>query len=312
MLRLSIFSGIFLCLLMHSPAFAKSDLIVIPFEIKAKTIVIQGNVNGRPGNLIVDTGIPNMLLNKPYVESSSLFNNKEFGGVQSVTGSVENEGMSIVFLEIQDFSAKLGADVLDLKPIEKQKGMDIMGIVGLNMFRNYEFVIDFFLKEIYLYRLDRKGVRILKPRLLPSQTISFHYEGHLPCITAHLNGTSLQLGLDTGTEINILPAALFDKKSDQFTHIQTKKLMDLTGKQTAVLSAHVAGLQIGTLDMPSMNTLFIPQNKQYGGIGSKRVQGLLGIEFFQYFRLAINAKKRQVYLWDSKEIENVPVATERN
>lgn len=313
MLRLSFLFGIFLCFFSITATCSQVDYIVIPFQTKGKTIIIEGSVDGQVGNLILDTGIPKMLLNKRYAEGTNLFSNKEFNGVQSVNGAVQNGGMSLISLAIQEFSANIGADVLDLKPIERQKGINILGIVGLNLFRKYEFEIDFFSKEIRLYRLDKKGIRrMLEPQALPSQTLSFRYKGHLPCITANLNGTSLQLGLDTGAEINLLSAKFFEESSDQFKNVQTKILMDLTGKRSAAFSAQTDGLQIGVIDVPVMNALFVPLNTHYGGIGGKNIDGLLGYEFFQHFRTAINFKKRQVYLWDARAIENVPVAAARN
>lgn len=306
MLRLSFLFGIFLSFSPFTVASSQVDRIVIPFRTIGKTIVIQGSVDGQVGNLIIDTGIPRMVLNKRYAESARLFSPKEIEGFQSANGSVQNNGMSLVFLDIQAYSARIAADVLDLKPIERQKRMNILGIVGLNLFRKYEFEIDFFSKEIRLYRLGRKGTRrILAPQALPSQTLSFQFEDHLPIITANLNGEALQLGLDTGAEMNLISAKFFEGSSHQFKNVQTKILMDLTGERITTLSAQMAGLQVGTLDLPAMHAIFIPLNTRYGGIGSKNLDGLLGYEFFQHFRVAINFKKRQVYLWDAKAIENM-------
>lgn len=314
MKRQSIFIGIFSILLPLTAVFTQTDLIVIPFRAVGKAILIQGSVDGHIGNLIIDTGIPKMLLNKTYLGGNAkLFRNQESAGFQSLNGASQNAGMSLVFLEIQDFSIKTSAEVVDLKTVERQKGMNILGVLGIDLFRKYEFEIDFFSKEIRLYRLDKKGVRrLLEPQALPTQTLALGFHGHLACVTANLNGAALQLGLDTGAEFNVLPSKVFQKSSDQFKNVQNKTLLDLNGTRLSAFSAQTTGLQIGALDLPPLTSLFVLLGAHYGSLDGKNIHGLLGYEFFQHFRVAINFKKRQVYLWDAEARGKAPVVRGKN
>ncbi len=309
MKRLTLLFGVLLSFSFFTIIYAQTDPIIIPFRPIGKTIVIQGSIDGQIGNLVIDTGISKMILNKSYVKSENIFTNDEFGGIRSVDGAVQNLGMSMVGLKIEAFSIKLAADVMDLKPIEKQKRMNIMGMVGLQIFRKYEFEIDFFSSEIRLHDLDKRGIRkMLEPQALPSQTLTFDYEGHLLCIPAHLDGKTLRLGLDTGAEMNLLAENLFEEKGAQYREVHEKTLLDLNGEQVKAFSAKTNNFQVGTDDLPPIEILFVPLKKHYGGINTKKMNGLFGFEFFQHFRIAINFKKRRIALWDAQANQDLPLA----
>jgi hypothetical protein len=307
------FSAIFIAFLSAVLAYAQPDLIIIPFQDQGNMIVVEGTLNGRAGNLIVDTGIAKMLINETYVQEADRFTSPASSGFQSVNGSGQNLGMSLVTLQISLFSAKTAAQIMDLKGIESRKGMDILGVVGIDLFRKYELEIDYFSKEIRLYDLDRNGNRHRQePQPLPTEILPFRYEGHLPCITAHLFGQTLQLGLDTGAEINFFSSSIYESSGKRFQNPRTVTILALNGQGTPALSAQMTGLQIGALEMPPMQTAFAALNTQYGGLDGKSIHGLLGYEFFRHFRIAINFKKREVFLWDEESTENPIVARERN
>ena len=67
------FPGIFLFFLTTSISFSQPDLVTTPFRTVGKMILIQGNINGHFGNLIIDTGISGMVLNKAYFSENEIF-----------------------------------------------------------------------------------------------------------------------------------------------------------------------------------------------------------------------------------------------
>ncbi|NND32042.1 MAG: hypothetical protein HKN76_05575 [Saprospiraceae bacterium] len=279
-------------------SYAKFDLIEIPYWTAGKTMVIEGMVNGKAGDLIFDTGIPKMLLNQKHVGNSEVFKNKEFAGFQSINGANHNGGMSLVLLQIRGFSKKVGADIVDLGTVEEHKGINILAIVGIDLFKKYELEIDGFSKVIRLYRLSKKGNRIVQEKTsLPSLTIPFDNKGHLPCISTQWNGRTLRLGLDTGAEAHVLNHDIYETSKDRFDEVHTVCMVDLNGKPSKVLATEVDGIKIGYIEVPSTETLFMPNITDYGGLSSKKVQGLLGFAFFQHFRMALNFKKKEFSLW---------------
>ena len=313
MIRQTIVISTFLFILTSTPIFSQSDQITIPFRIFGKMIVVQGSINGQVGNIVIDTGIPKMLINQRFFTNLDLFSTGASAGFQSVNGETGNAAMAMVVLEIQDFSVNGAADVIDLQAIERQKRMNILGIVGINLFRKYELEIDYLSEEIRLYRLDRKGQRRLQqPQALPSEVLAFDYYQHLPYITTYLHGMALHLGLDTGAEKTVLSASVYEKIKHQIRDVKTQKMIDLHGQPTNAIAAQVDGLEVGALEISSLPAIFIPLNTHYGGLDEKEIQGLLGHDFLRHFRLSINFKKRKVYLWNAQQNANMPSVIRKN
>jgi predicted aspartyl protease len=302
MVRCLITTALVTFFLSVSVIYAKPDQIIIPYQTVGRTMIIEGKMNGRIGHLIFDTGIPKILLNQKYADQSALFTNKEFQGLQSVNGAQQNRGMSLVQLEINEFNKKVAADVVDLSQVEFHKGIDILGFVGIDLFRKYELEIDGFSRTIRLYRIDKSGNRITNNMIPPSISVPFRNHGHLSCIPVRFNGKTIQLGLDTGAEINIINETIYVNNRDQFEKIKTVKMIDLNGKPIAALSAIMKGLKIKNMIVPFSATLCIPNNTQYGGLDSKKVHGLLGFEFFQQHKTVINFKKKLVSFWNEENI----------
>lgn len=287
----------------------KPDRVVLPFRTVAKSIVIRGSVNGREGNLLLDTGIPKMLLNQKCLTNGPLFSTKDHGDFQSVNGATQNALLSLVILELGDFSVKTDVNVANLSALERQKGIDILGVIGVDVFTKYELEIDFFTEELRLFRLDRNGNRRWQePQPLPSETLSFEYRRHLPCIPVTWQGQTLRLGLDTGAGRSMLTAAIYERARNQFPTVRSVAMQDLNGTRTTALSAWMRGLQLDDLEIPPLPALFVPTDLHNDGMDGRNMHGLLGFGFFRHYRTAINFKKRKVYLWDARTVQNLPVA----
>lgn len=303
----------FIFLLSSIGIHAQSDLIEIPFHIIGKMIVVQGNINGRNGNIAIDTGIPTMLINKRFFGDLDLFSTGATGGFQSISGKAEKKGVALVTIKIRDFSVNAGADVIDLQTVERQKRTDLLGMIGINLFRKYELEIDNHSEVIRLYRLDKQGRRRLQQAdALPSEAISFQYYQHLPYITTYLHGMPLNLGLDTGAEKTLVAASVYEKIKSQLRNAKPQMMIDLQGKVSEGIAAQVDGLQVGGLEISAIPALFIPMNTHYGSLNRKKIQGLLGYDFLQYFRLAINFKKKKIYLWTEQQNDNMPLVVRKN
>ena len=294
---------------------ARPDLVVIPFKTYKGMIIVQGKIDNHLGNLLIDTGIRRTIINGRYLKNTYEHKEKGYGGFQSINGIDENTSLSSSIIKLEDFSMNIIAHVIDLHPVEKQKSLNILGIVGIEVFLKYELVIDYFSSEILLFRLDKKGNRIIQePQPPPVHTTPLHTSGKRPYILTELNGTRFNLVLDTGAEINLLASEFYEQFRDQFTDVQTTKTIDLNGKQQTSFSAQTNGLVAGTIELPPMTTLFLPLSNYYGklGVGKKDIHGLLGYEFFQHFRTAMNFKKRECYLWDEEALNYGPVSTMKN
>lgn len=287
---------------------SKPDLITIPFRTIGKMIVVQGSIDGRVGNIVIDTGIPDMLINQRFFSDLELFSTGASDSFQAINGTGRNAATALVYLKIQDFSVKAGATVMDLQAVERQKRTNILGIVGIDLFRKFELELDYLSQEIRLYRLDKDGQRKLQqPEALPSEVVDLDFYQHLPCITTYLHGTPLQLGLDTGAEKTLFAASIYKKQKEQLQNVRPQRMMDLHGLPVKGIAARINGLEVGGLEISAIPAVFIAMNTHYGSLNEKRIQGLLGYDFLQHFRLAINFKKKKAYLWTQQQNENMPL-----
>lgn len=307
MTQLACITTLITCFLISNPLIPQSERIIIPFRIIGKMIVVQGQIDGQVGNIVIDTGIPNMIINHRFFNLNR-YPVEHSPGYKALIGDNGHSKRIVVRLRINEFAVTTGVEVINLHAIERQKRTNILGMIGIDLFRNYEFEIDYHAEEIHLYRLDRRGQRKRQePQALPLEVLSFDYYQHLPCITTYLNGIPLRLGLDTGAEKSLLATSIFEQRKSQFHHLHSQKVMDLHGRSVDATAAQMDGLEAAGLKISAIPVVFIPFDARYGNLNVKEIQGLLGHDFLRHFRLAINFKKQKIYLWNEKQIENMPL-----
>src|SRR5687768_12657525 len=180
------------------------NTIYIPFGLIGRLIVVQASVNEIAGNFIFDTGSERLLLNKDYITSppnsrlvTALGNT---GGLQATEKRVDS-----LFLD-QLFIPDLLAHVVDLDHIEIKKNTKVIGILGYNVFKDFEILIDFPNSRLRLSRIDKNGNRIDKklPWELPTDSLSFEMAKHFIILKAVVNTVTINMILDSGAELNLI------------------------------------------------------------------------------------------------------------
>lgn len=277
----------------------QTETYIIPFRTLGKMILIQGSIDRKFGNLIIDTGVPDLLINQRHFPDIQGFSTGAYSGFRSLNHSLQPTQTALVILELNELSTKTDGQIVDLQLLERKKRMDILAMVGVAIFRKYEMEIDYFAEEIRLYKLDKKGDRLERNYLSPpGQVLPLSYQGHLPCLTANMEGVPLRLGMDTGAEINLIHASVYQSQSGHFQSDDNIRITDLNGQQIRVATALMNDLEFGAMHAPSIRAVLVPEEAFYAGLDGKHLHGLLGYEFFRNYRVSINYKKREVYLWD--------------
>lgn len=83
------------------------------------------------------------------------------------------------------------------------------------------------------------------------------------------------------------------------------------GKTSQAQSTQIHNFQIDNLMLPPMETIFMPIDP-LNKLSGPDIDGLLGQEFLKHFQVAINFKKKEVYLWYKDEAEQGPWVKERH
>lgn len=274
---------------------------IIPFRIVRNLMVIRATVNGQTGNYIFDTGIPGMVLNARYFEGRPNYGG-DCGGLQSIGGTSGDCRGDYVQMHLGELSVRGYAAVVDLSRMEQLKRMNILGMLGMQALKQFEIVLDYSTQEIQLYALDSKGNRRdLEDYLLPDETFQLKLLEHIPYITMEQNGQVWRLGLDTGAELNILAEAHLADLAATARDRQERKMLGMDGVVRNLHAARIPAVLLGAGDLPRMQTLFMPLH-HLNQLSGPDLDGLLGQEFLQYFRTAINFKKRELYLWRKEAV----------
>ena len=274
------------------------NTIYIPFTLTGHLMVVEAMADGRKGNFIVDTGSERLLLNKKYLPELLPGNPVTAIGNTGLLSGTE-EHVDSLFID-QLYITDLIAHVVDLNHIEIKKNTKVLGILGYNVFRQFELFIDFPNSRIVLSRVDKNGKR-LDPALpweTPYDSMSFVLKKHLIVLNTMVNGVRLEMILDSGAELNLIDHKVNRKVLDYFTVIKRVNLIGAGKKQVEVLAGVLNEVKCGNQSTKSMNTLLtslLEFNTSFG----INVHGVLGYEFLSKRRTLINYQKRKIYFFGS-------------
>lgn len=274
---------------------------IVPFQLIGNSIFVKGSVNGTKGNFLLDTGSPNLLLNNKYFQGIHLPTASL--SIMDIHGQSQNaEHFVVTELSISNCPLKEEhALVVDLQQLELTKGISIAGIIGYSSLRNLEIVFDFDNWVVWLLPLDRKGnpfATIESFKMVDS--FKLRMSGHISYITANFNGKKLRLGIDSGSEVNMINRNIIKRNRSDFEvtgHLIVRGLANEylpcgtgTMENIQFQPGHTASLDVALADMYYLNNCL-----------NVNLHGLLGAPFLMQGKVAINFRKRRLYLGQTLE-----------
>jgi hypothetical protein len=273
---------------------------IIPFTRVGNLIVIKGSADGVEGNFILDTGAPRLILNMTYFRDyPSLSAEEEAGGI---TGG--GAGNSPTALKRFDFGPvhydKIEADRVNLGHIENSKGIKILGLLGVQLFKKFEMILDYEKNLIYLHLITRKEASTYKNEMLADTSQYNEFPIDIledKLITyAEMVGKKLTFVIDTGAESNVLDSRLPNKI---FENVAITRRILLTGsgnKQVEALYGDMKNMKLGKLDIATLPVLVTNLEKMCFSY-NKCLDGMLGFDFLSMHKIGFNFVKRKMYIW---------------
>ncbi|WP_207431088.1 aspartyl protease family protein [Sabulibacter ruber] len=285
--------------------FAGSDSTscIIPFTRAGNLILIQATADTTAGNFILDTGAQNLVLNITYFRDypKTKVSNAER---TSVTGASPTVLKTVVrdfsFGTLRFFRAK--ADLVNLGHIENSKRVKILGLLGMELFRQCEMIIDYERSLIYLHQIGKKEATSYRGKML-QDTAAFHT---MPIdlkdnrIIAHteMAGKKVDFIIDSGAETNILDSRLPNKVFENVT-VTGRVLVSGTGnRKIEALRGDLKNIKLGSQDIPSLPVLITSlENTCFSYNGC--VNGVLGFDFLaaNNNKIGFNFVRREMYIW---------------
>ena len=273
------------------------NTIYIPFSLVGRLMVVQAQVDTMSGNFIVDTGAERLVLNQQYFKPDGRSLEVNASGNTGSVASVSEMMVDTLLLD-QLFVLNLRAHLVDLAHIELKKSTRIIGILGFNVFEDFELFIDFQNSRIVLSRVDRNGIRIdsIPGWEIPYDSLNFDLKKHVIIVNGTVDNVKLRFMLDSGAELNLIDRRVNRKVLDRFTIIKRVNLIGMGKKEVEVLAGTLTDVQCGNQRCASMNTLLTSMDDINSNFGVS-LNGVLGYEFLSHRRILINYKKRMLYFF---------------
>lgn len=273
--------------------------IVVPFRLIGNTMIVEAQINGKSGDFLFDTGAPDLILNSEYFTGyNDQFETTKVTGIHGNVVPVQRYWAKEIALS-GTVVARSNAMVFDLTSLESIKKQPIAGILGYNVFKDYELQVDFVCQHIKLFSIDKRNRYSLHKTATPSDSIEFKMSGHIPYLNVQLLGKKLRLGIDFGSERNVLQADVINLQ-----HFEIKGNLQLAG---LTHDAHrqpigmVTGFSIGNLDIEKLEVV-LTDFKRASKELPVQLHGVLGVSFFRQYKLSINYQSKKIYVWPNTEM----------
>ena len=271
------------------------DYAIIPFQRTGKLIYISALVNDRVGNFIIDTGYSGILLNSQYYEGVK--SNKVLYGVNGKVTKVQAKTVDLNLGGV-GFPATY-TEVADLAAIETSSGIMLHGLIGGNLFKEHEIMLDYAKGQLTLFPLDRKSRKTGQPLSYtdPTDTINMTWKGHLPCIEVKVGAKRFKFALDNGAGSNVLSNKNLGKVDPYLKNRKEVTVRSFGHKKESATVGMLTELSIGDIECQPMPTIIkniLELNKELPGFF---IDGIIGYEFFRRYKVAFNFRKQEVYVW---------------
>lgn len=285
---------------MFIPATTVKSSFIVPFTLNGGLIIVQASVNDSIGNFVIDTGAEGLVLNSKHFEGS-LDDTRGYYGLSGRGQSLmvrENNQVKVDAMIFQD----VNADVVDLSSIELKKTIKILGLIGHDLLKDFEIMLNYRGRYVAFSRVDEEG-NIIDPMsfvLNKKDSLSFTLGNFIPVIDANVNGISKKFGIDSGAEVNLLDLKKSKDIMTQFNPIRTIKLSGSDGKDSDVLIGRLFRVVILEVYRCASMATVLMNMTHLNKIYNTNLDGILGFEFLSPWLFSINYKKQKLYLHSLK------------
>ena len=276
----------------------QSDTVRIPLIRAGNLFFIEAEIDGEFGNFLVDLGAPYLVLNSTYFRSSEIDPSYTSITISSETVSVQRtqvKKLSIFGIQYKNVSA----DLTDLGTIENKRGIKILGLLGVSLFKDYVFDLDVKKQQLLLYKSSKSSIEQSDQMF----TIPLRIQNNVLLVKAMAKGVSLNLSIDSGAERNILANTLPSEVYDGMNVLGNSSITDGNGGRSEALLSELKDLTVGDVSLNKMKTLIINLDlisRAYG----RKIDGMLGYPFFASGRVVIDFKKKKLVLYQRLKMNN--------
>ncbi len=264
----------------------ESETIVIPMKRSGKLLLIEAEVDGTKGNFIFDTGAPYLVLNQTYFRGESRNQNASAGGITGGNNYQLSQKVGKLSLRGMEYT-DLHADITHLGHIEDARGVKILGLLGLNLFKGFEIELDVQNNELVLRTIGKNGKVHAQSEFVTDLIHPMRVSNNAIFLECSIAGRRLFFVLDTGAETNTLSSNCGKKVLDTVLIKGRSQLMGTGTKRVEVLYGEIMELKLGVTKFAQMRTIITNMGDLSAAYGT-RVDGMLGYDFLARGKVRIN------------------------
>ena len=274
------------------------DSLTLPLLQIQGHLYVQAEADGRKGLFLLDTGSPEMIVNRSYFNDSIRL--LPASGAEALNGvrgdgvlTRKMSGFTLGKMKLSNFSAF----VMNTGVAGEVDGLPFLGAIGYNILRDFEWRFDLEAGKLTLIKTDDNG-EYTSQQYRPSAMKylgAIEMKKHVPVMVITVGETSYRMGIDCSVGDNIF-----------FARHKSELLPFLTGVAPATAAQEgvpVNGIQgiltkavIGALTFSNMPVSIETGRFAYDDTDAAApLDGLLGLAFLQCYKTAINLKKKMVY-----------------
>jgi hypothetical protein len=132
-----------------------------------------------------------------------------------------------------------------------------------------------------------------------TDTIVMKDNGYQPYFTIEMGGRTLKLGIDSGAAHSVFTPYVKKKTRHHFISGRSHTIMGANGRVIEKLSGVLVDLEMHDIKWAPLQC-FITRLDHVNRLLPTSIDGLLGYHFLCQYKMAINFKTNQMYLWDQE------------
>lgn len=266
------------------------------FLLDKKLVFVKASIGKRQGHFMLDSAASALFLSDKHFQTKH--SNYE---AQSIIGAIEIKNDFKTRIKMGNLlSKRTQAFVLDFSLVLNKTKKDLIGLIGYDFLKNYEFFLDYKNQKFSLF--DPTNI-FLKDLHKSCSKIPFEIHGHLIVIDVEIEGNVFKMAVDTGSSINVLDKQFQNQLISSKQNMEFIKMKSINDGIKVVETKLIRVTKIEDVvheNMPFVFTSLTNFNETLG----VHIDGLLGFPFFQNQILSINYQTKEIYIWDDT---NIPI-----
>lgn len=276
----------------------QSKVITVPITLtKNNMIVTQAAINGEKHNFIIDSGCPILYLNSKYFRGNDDEEGARMSSSEDVNGKISG-GQDVITAGSFDFNGirANGIKVMASDLSHLEKGTDVYGLIGYDVYKDYDLMFDYKKKTLTLIDPDYTET-FLKERKYEYDEVPFEMSKtmrHIPLIKAQIDTASLTLGIDCGAGNNLIDSKRWDEFESMLRRVKTTTLKGISNDEGA--EVHVGKLKrikIGGRTFRNTLTVFNDVS-HFNRNKDERIDGLIGYEVLSRQKTILSYKNKKL------------------